>query len=91
MIKYSQLTEKPKQFLAVTGLTVDEFEWILPVFREKLAGLHPPELTKRGTLWQRRARVPFFFKPWGGMDKKRAGRALEGRTWAEMPIGMMAG
>jgi protein gp37 len=31
------------------------------------------------------ARVPFFFKQWGGTRKKRAGRKLEGRTWDEMP------
>jgi protein gp37 len=33
----------------------------------------------------RRANVPFFFKQWGGRDKKRAGRMLDGRTWDEMP------
>jgi protein gp37 len=32
-----------------------------------------------------RARVPFFFKQWGGVNKKRAGRVLEGRTWDELP------
>jgi protein gp37 len=32
-----------------------------------------------------RARVPFFFKQWGGVSKKRAGRVLDGRTWDEMP------
>ena len=26
-------------------------------------------------------RVPFFFKQWGGVNKKRAGRVLDGRTW----------
>jgi protein gp37 len=31
------------------------------------------------------ARVPFFFKQWGGVRKKLAGRELEGRTWDEMP------
>jgi protein gp37 len=31
------------------------------------------------------ARVPFFFKQWGGTRKERAGRELEGRTWDEMP------
>ena len=31
------------------------------------------------------ARVPFFFKQWGGVQKKRAGRLLNGRTWDEMP------
>lgn len=31
------------------------------------------------------AEVPFFFKQWGGVNKKRTGRELEGRTWDEMP------
>ena len=30
--------------------------------------------------------VPFFFKQWGGTQKKRAGRLLDGREWNEMPI-----
>jgi protein gp37 len=30
-------------------------------------------------------RVPFFFKQWGGVWKKRTGRELDGRTWDEMP------
>lgn len=29
--------------------------------------------------------VAFFFKQWGGVRKKRAGRHLDGRTWDEMP------
>jgi protein gp37 len=29
--------------------------------------------------------VPFFFKQWGGFNKKKTGRLLEGRTWDEMP------
>ncbi len=32
-----------------------------------------------------RAGVPFFFKQWGGVHKKKAGRLLEGRTWNELP------
>ena len=31
------------------------------------------------------AHVPFFFKQWGGRQKKRAGRLLDGRTWDQMP------
>ena len=31
------------------------------------------------------AGVPFFFKQWGGCNKKKAGRLLKGRTWDEMP------
>jgi protein gp37 len=30
--------------------------------------------------------VPFFFKQWGGRQKSKAGRLLEGRTHDEMPI-----
>lgn len=33
------------------------------------------------------AEVPFFFKQWGGVNKSRTGRELEGRTWDEMPDG----
>jgi protein gp37 len=31
------------------------------------------------------ARVPFFFKQWGGTRKNVTGRELEGRTWDQMP------
>jgi protein gp37 len=31
------------------------------------------------------AGIPFFFKQWGGTNKKRNGRLLEGRTWDDMP------
>ena len=31
-----------------------------------------------------RAGVTFFFKQWGGKNKKRAGRLLDGRTYDEM-------
>ena len=33
----------------------------------------------------RRSLVPFFFKQWGGTNKKRTGRVLDGQTWDEMP------
>lgn len=33
----------------------------------------------------RRAKVAFFFKQWGGKNKKAAGRVLNGRTYDEMP------
>ncbi len=32
-----------------------------------------------------RANVPFFFKQWGGINKKKAGRLLDNRIWNEMP------
>lgn len=33
-----------------------------------------------------RARVPFFFKQWGGVRKHVTGRLLDGRSWDEMPV-----
>lgn len=30
--------------------------------------------------------VAFHFKQWGGINKKRAGRILDGRTWDEFPV-----
>ena len=30
--------------------------------------------------------IPFFFKQWGGRNKKAAGRELDGRTWDQMPL-----
>jgi len=33
-----------------------------------------------------KSKVAFFFKQWGGVNKKKAGRELGGRTYDEMPI-----
>jgi protein gp37 len=35
-----------------------------------------------------KAEVPFFFKQWGGVNKKKAGRLLEGRIWDKMPLSL---
>jgi protein gp37 len=31
------------------------------------------------------ARVPFFFKQWGGFTSKAGGRRLDGRLWSQLP------
>jgi protein gp37 len=36
-----------------------------------------------------RFKVPFFFKQWGGINKGRTGRELDGRVWDEMPISVV--
>lgn len=36
-------------------------------------------------------KVLFFFKQWGGVNKKKAGRLLDGCTWSEMPKEKLAG
>ena len=35
----------------------------------------------------RRSGTAFFFKQWGGKNKSRTGRELDGRTWNELPTG----
>ena len=32
------------------------------------------------------AAVPFFFKQWGGVSKKKTGREFDGRTWDGFPV-----
>lgn len=54
MLTYNDLKEKPKEFLAATGLMVDEFELLLSVFRQKYANLFVPGMTRKGTPRQRR-------------------------------------
>jgi protein gp37 len=49
-----------------------------PMEREWLVGLHE-QCEKAG--------VAFFFKQWGGFNRKQAGRELDGRTWDELPYG----
>ncbi|ARO25012.1 phage Gp37/Gp68 family protein [Rhizobium sp. S9] len=36
------------------------------------------------------ANVAFHFKQWGGVNKKRAGRVLDGRTWDQLPLSAAA-
>tara|TARA_B100002051_G_C16740765_1_gene644162 strand:- start:1235 stop:1891 length:657 start_codon:yes stop_codon:yes gene_type:complete len=37
-----------------------------------------------------RSGVAFHFKQWGGVNKKKAGRILDGRTWDELPFRAVA-
>lgn len=34
----------------------------------------------------KQSKVKFFFKQWGGKNKKKAGRSLDGKTYDEMPL-----
>ena len=38
----------------------------------------------QGQCW--RNSVPFFFKQWGGVNKKKAGRLLGGKTYSDVPM-----
>ena len=71
-----------------------------PMAKLSLAGIHwvivggesGPGARPMKAEWVRQVRdhclaqgVPFFFKQWGGVNKKLTGRELDGRTWDEMP------
>lgn len=55
MITYTTLKDRPSSFLAATGLTVVEFEHLLPAFQRAYAALYPPELTAAGKERKRQA------------------------------------
>ena len=55
MLSYDKLKNKPREFLAVTGLTLAEFECLLPAFQAAYERQYPPDLTYEGKARQRRA------------------------------------
>lgn len=70
----------------LSELSLDGIDWVI-VGGESGPGARPME-----ACWVTQIRdqcieagVPFFFKQWGGVNKKRLGRLLEGRTWDETP------
>ena len=55
MLSYDKLKDKPREFLAATGLTRAEFESLLPVFQTAYDQTYPPDRTYEGKARQRRA------------------------------------
>lgn len=71
------------------NLDLNEIDWVIA------GGESGPMARPMDPLWVldlrnqcQEAKVPFFFKQWGGANKKKAGRELEGRTWDEIPMGV---
>jgi protein gp37 len=69
------------------GNYLDGIDWVI-VGGESGHGSRPMDID-----WVREVRdkcvsrgVKFFFKQWGGRNKKVAGRILDGRTWDERPL-----
>ncbi len=65
---------------------LDDIEWVI------VGGESGPRARPIDPDWVRQvrddcleARVPFFFKQWGGRYNKAKGRFLDGRIWNEMP------
>jgi protein gp37 len=71
---------------ALPNLNLDAIDWVI-VGGESGPGARPinPEWVTDIRDQCKAARVPFFFKQWGGVRKKSTGRSLDGRTWDEMP------
>lgn len=67
-------------------LALDGIDWVI------VGGESGPGARPMDPAWVRDIRdqcvaadVPFFFKQWGGVQKKRNGKELDGRIWDEMP------
>src|SRR5712692_6653916 len=54
MLNYNKLQNRPREFLAATGLTRAEFEKLLPAFQAAYDKKYPPERTLDGQARQRR-------------------------------------
>ena len=71
----------------IPSLNLEGIDWVI------VGGESGPRSRQMKELWVidirnqcQEAKVPFFFKQWGGVNKKKGGRELEGRTWDEMPL-----
>lgn len=70
----------------LTNLDLRGIDWVI------VGGESGPKARPMDSVWAtdvrdqcRRAKVSFFFKQWGGKNKKQTGRVLDGRTWNQMP------
>jgi protein gp37 len=71
------------------GLDVHGIDWVI------VGGESGPKARPMEADWVRHIRevcaeanVPFFFKQWGGRNKKATGRMLDGRTHDEYPVAL---
>lgn len=72
---------------AIGELDLQGIDWVI------VGGESGPGARRMEAAWVKDIRdqcvdegVAFFFKQWGGVQKKRQGRELEGQTWSEMPV-----
>lgn len=93
--RLAQLQETPAavRFLSLEpllgplpSLSLDAIDWVI------VGGESGPGARKMEANWVRDIRdaciaddVPFFFKQWGGVFKKKTGRLLDSREWNQMP------
>jgi protein gp37 len=72
---------------AIDGLDLDGVNWVI------VGGESGPHARPMKEEWAVSIRdkclaegVPYFFKQWGGWNKKARGRTLGGRVWNQMPL-----
>ncbi len=75
----------------IHDLDLTDIDWVI-VGGESGPGARPIEKPWVDDLREQcqNARVPFFFKQWGGTNRKKTGRLLDGRTWDELPCAAIA-
>lgn len=68
------------------GLNINDIHWAI------VGGESGPNARPMSESWVtiirdrcKSSNVAFFFKQWGGVNRKRAGRILQGRIWDELP------
>lgn len=73
----------------VTKMNLKGIDWVI------VGGESGPRAREMKAEWVidiknqcKKAKVPFFFKQWGGVRKDKTGRLLEGRTWDELPVAL---
>ena len=70
----------------ITRIPLAPIDWVI-VGGESGPGARPMEESWVQCIREEclRKEVPFFFKQWGGVNKKKKGRLLEGVIWDQMP------
>jgi protein gp37 len=71
---------------SIPNLPLEGIDWVI------VGGESGPYYRKINPSWVREireqciaAKIPFFFKQWGGFNSKAGGRVLDGKIWNEMP------
>lgn len=71
----------------LSHLPLDSIDWVI------VGGESGPGARPMTSGWVRDIRdqclskgVPFFFKQWGGVNKKKAGRTLDRKVWQQFPV-----
>lgn len=72
---------------ALQNMNLDKLDWVIVGGESGRKPRPMEEIWVQDILTQcQESNVKFFFKQWGGTNKKKAGRILNGQTYDEMPI-----